>query len=299
MNWAHISELLVHALRRVAGGSFRALELGVVFYSLVYLLERASGGTTKPYRSRGFRQDLAYWFYYGSGLNQILFLAAFFSFLGPKLALLHLNIVTNLHPIARGILWIALADFTSYWVHRLQHSSRFLWAFHSTHHAQEELTFATTSRFHPVDHCISDILKFIPQMTLGATPLSWLPLYLVLEFVAITQHSQIKWRLGTLSRVLVTPWFHSFHHSTDPRHYDKNFGSLFSIWDRMFGTAVDGPEQPTEYGLRDIKMPTLLSTIVLPFGLLRQMYAQNSARSSNARNAIVISRSAADEPPSG
>jgi sterol desaturase/sphingolipid hydroxylase (fatty acid hydroxylase superfamily) len=300
MTWRHISELFLHYphLRSVAGGCIRALKYGVVFYFIVYLLERASGGTTKQYRTRGFLQDVAYWFYYRSGLNQLLFMAALFSFLGTRLAFLQLRIVGSLNPIVRGILWILLADFCSYWVHRLQHASRFVWAFHATHHAQEQLNFVTTIRFHPVDHFISDTLKFVPQLTLGASPMSWLPLYLAMEFITNTQHSRIKWRLGVLSRIFVTPWFHSFHHSTDQRHYDKNFGGLLTIWDHMFGTAVDAPEQPTEYGLRDIKMPTLLSTLVLPFGLLRQMYAKASSSSSNARTAIVVSRPA-DEPPSG
>ena len=180
----------------------------------------------------------------------------------------------------------------------LPRTACFVWAFHATHHAQEQLNFATTVRFHPVDHFISDTLKFVPQMTLGASPMSWLPLYLVMEFVLNTQHSRIKWRFGVLSRVFVTPWLHSFHHSTDPRHYNKNFGGLLSIWDHMFGTAVDAPEQPSEYGLEDVKMPTLVSTFVVPFRLLRQFNDQASSNSSNARNAIVIPRSAG-EPPRG
>jgi sterol desaturase/sphingolipid hydroxylase (fatty acid hydroxylase superfamily) len=300
MTLRHIGDVLLHyvPLRHVIHGCLLALIIGAVFYFLIYMLERASGGTTEQYRSRGFLQDVAYWFYYRSGLDRLLFTAALFSFLGTRLAFLQLRIVGNLHPIVRGILWILLADFCSYWVHRLQHASRFVWAFHSTHHAQEQLNFATTTRFHPVDHFISDTLKFVPQMTLGASPMSWLPLYLLMEFVLNAQHSRIKWRLGAVSRVFVTPWFHSFHHSTDPRHYNKNFGGLLSIWDHIFGTAVDAPEQPTEYGLRDIKMPTLLSTLLQPFGLLRQMYAQASSSSSNPRNAIAIPGSA-DEPPSG
>lgn len=285
-------------LRQVAHGCLRALAVGVVFYFLIYLLERMSGGATEQYRSRGFLQDVVYWFYYRSGLNQLLFMAALFSFLGPKLAFLHINIVSEFHPIVRGTLWILVADFTTYWVHRLQHASRFVWAFHSTHHSQEQLNFATTTRFHPVDHFISDTIKFFPPLMLGASPMTWLPLYLTMDFIAITQHSRITWRFGPLSRVFVTPRFHSFHHSSDPRHYDKNFGGLLSIWDYLFGTAVDDPEQPTEYGLKDIKMPTLRSTLLLPFETLRQTYGQASSDSSHGRNAIVISKSA-HEPPGG
>jgi sterol desaturase/sphingolipid hydroxylase (fatty acid hydroxylase superfamily) len=294
----HISELLLHSasLRGVASGFLRALAIGVVFYFLVYLLERASGGTTTQYHTPGFIHDVAYWFYYRSGLDQLLFMAVLFSFLSTKVAFLHLNLLGGLHPILRGALWILVGDFTSYWVHRLQHASRFLWAFHSTHHAQEQLNFATTTRFHPVDHFISNTLTFFPLLILGTSPMSWVPLYLASDFLAITQHSRIKWRLGALSRVLVTPWFHSFHHSTDPRHFQKNFGSGLSIWDRVFGTAVDAPEQPAEYGLTDVKMPTFMSTLSLPFRLLFQTYGPAWSSWYNTGKARLSSEPAGHPP---
>lgn len=275
-------------LRAIAHGTISALAIGIVYYFLIYLLERASGGSTKQYRSQGFVQDIVYWFYYASGLNRLLFMAALFSFLDSRLAILHLKMVDSMPVVVRGTVWILLGDFTTYWVHRLQHANRFVWAFHSTHHSQEQLNFATTTRFHPVDHFISDTIKYFPQLLLGASPMSWLPLYLMMEFISITQHSRIKWRFGPLSKVLVTPRFHSFHHSSDPRYFNKNFGGLLSIWDHIFGTAVDAPEQPTEYGLRDIKTPTLLSTLLLPFSLLRQMYVRVS---SDAQAAVTVTGS--------
>jgi sterol desaturase/sphingolipid hydroxylase (fatty acid hydroxylase superfamily) len=234
-------------------------------------------------------QDVAYWFYYRSGLHQLLFMAALFSFLGTRLAFLQLKMLGGLHPIVAGILWILIADFCDYWIHRLQHRSRFMWAFHSTHHVQEQLSFATSARFHPVDHFISNTIRFVPLLMLGVSPNNWLPFYLCANFILITLHSRIKWRFGALSRVFVTPWFHSFHHSTDPRHYNQNFGAFLSIWDHMFGTAVDAPAQPAAYGLPDVKMPTLLSTLVVPFRLLRQLYAQPSSHDSrNTRPAVEL-----------
>jgi len=253
------------------------LVLGVLYYFIVYLLERASGGTTKQYRSRGFLQDVAYWLYYRSGLNQLLFMAAVLGFLSAKLSFIQLSFVSKLHPVAQGTLWIVVADFCDYWVHRLQHRSRFMWAFHTMHHAQEQLNFATTARFHPVDHFISNTIRFVPMLMFGASPKSWLPVYFAIDLLTTTLHSRITWRFGALSRVFVTPRFHSFHHSADPRHYDKNFGGILCIWDHIFGTAVDAPEQPAKYGLTDVKMPTLVSTLVQPFRLLRQFYAPPSS----------------------
>jgi sterol desaturase/sphingolipid hydroxylase (fatty acid hydroxylase superfamily) len=290
MSWPTLASL-VHSpeLRSLSHGTLMALFVGVVFYCIVYFLERASGGPTKQYAKRGFLQDIVYWFYYRSGLHRLLFTTVLFGLLGPRIAFLRLPVLDHLSIVWRTLLWLLIADLSSYWVHRMQHASRFFWAFHATHHAQEDLNFMTTTRFHPVDHLLADTLKFVPQMALGASPLSWLPLYLTMDFLAITQHSRIAWRFGPLSKVLATPWFHSFHHSTDPRHYNKNFGGLFSFWDYLFGTAVDAPQQPAEYGLTDIKMPTLVSSLSKPFGLLYRTYFQKPAPSEAAARALAAS----------
>jgi sterol desaturase/sphingolipid hydroxylase (fatty acid hydroxylase superfamily) len=296
MMWRNLIELLQHSttLRSLAHGCGRALAVGIVFYFIVYLLERVSGGTTAQYRSRGFLQDVAYWFYYRSGLNNLLFMAGLFSFLSAKLTFLPLGFVHSLHPIVRGIIWFVADDFSVYWTHRLQHKWRFIWAFHATHHAQEQLSFATTARFHPVDFFFANTIRFVPLLVLGASPIGWLPLYLSTDFIATALHSRITWRFGLLSRVFVTPRFQSFHHSTDPRYYDKNFGGLLCIWDQMFGTAADAPEQPTEFGLPQVKMPTLTSTLVQPFRLLHRMYTP--ASSPNQISGAVVSKAAEEHP---
>jgi sterol desaturase/sphingolipid hydroxylase (fatty acid hydroxylase superfamily) len=249
-----------------------ALIAGTVFYVIIFRLERASGAPTDQNHGRSFLHDTFYWLYYRSGLNAVLFTAALFAFAAPKLRFLELTSVAALPIVLRTAVWLVVTDFTSYWVHRIQHAVPFVWAFHTTHHSQQKLNFATTTRFHPVDHFISDCLKFVPLLVLGASPLNWLPLYFTLDFIASTQHSQIAWRFGWLSKVIVTPRFHSFHHSARPDHYNKNFGALFSFWDYLFGTAVDAPEQPRAYGLIDTKMPTLWSTFVVPFQVLRRFY---------------------------
>jgi len=255
-----------------------AVAVGAVFYVVIFILERASGAPTSQYRSGGFLQDCCYWLYYRSGLNQFLFTAALFGFLTPKLRFLQIDLIAELPFVVRVLVWLVVSDFTSYWIHRLQHATSFTWAFHSTHHSQEQLNFATTTRFHPVDHLLSDTLKFVPLLLLGASPLNWVPLYFAFDFVAVTQHSRISWRFGRLSRVFVTPWFHSFHHSTDPAHYNKNFGAFLSVWDHLFGTAVDAERQPVAYGLVDTKMPTLLSTLVSPFILLKRADRRSRSR---------------------
>ena len=126
MSWPTLASL-VHSpqLRSLVHGTLKALFVGVIFYFIVYFLERASGGATEQYAKRGFLQDVAYWFYYRSGLHRLLFTAVLFSFMGPRIAFLRLPMLDLLPMIWRTLLWFLIADFSSYWVHRLQHASRF------------------------------------------------------------------------------------------------------------------------------------------------------------------------------
>ena len=52
-----------------------------------------------------------------------------------------------------------------------------------------------------------------------------------------------------LSYVFVTPDMHKFHHHYRAPWTDSNFGNVFSIWDRMFGTLVYADTSDIRYGL--------------------------------------------------
>jgi len=122
-------------------------------------------------------------------------------------------------------------------------------------------------------------LAFFPILVLGPTPEGWLPAYLVMEFLIALQHSEIPWRYGPLYRLVVSPSFHAYHHSTDSAHHNRHYGRMLSIWDFVFGTAVHDEKPPTEYGLTDRKMPTLVSQIGPPFlDAYRELRSSLSAR---------------------
>ncbi len=256
-----------------AKGCLKILAVGFCFYLLIYAIERAYKARTRNYGSRMFAHDVAYGFYYYSGLNKFLFTAAVFAALEQPLSFLDLKLLTPLPFVAQVTLYYVVADFVGYWIHRAEHHFRFLWAFHSTHHSQSKLTFATTFRFHPVEHFYQESLRYIPMRILGVEPMAWALVYLLIEFNTATQHTQIPWRLGPFYKVLATPTFHSYHHSIDPAHHNRNYGGLFSFWDYLFGTAVkDDVPKPVEYGLENVRPTSLWSTLVTPFRLLYAYY---------------------------
>ena len=68
-------------------------------------------------------------------------------------------------------------------------------------------------------------------------------------------HANVRLNLGPLRYILVTPQSHRVHHSREPEHRDKNFGFIFCIWDRIFGTQVTDAEVYPETGIEDVNFP--------------------------------------------
>jgi sterol desaturase/sphingolipid hydroxylase (fatty acid hydroxylase superfamily) len=145
-----------------------------------------------------------------------------------------------------------------YWLaHYLMHRVPVLWEFHKLHHTAEVLTPLTEWRQHPVELvwfplCSAAItggwLAVQDQLIgAGATPLGWFGgngLTLVLVFSLLHLRHTHLWiaATGVWGRIVQSPAHHQIHHSTDPRHHDKNLGLFLSIWDWAFGTLVV-PEQ--------------------------------------------------------
>lgn len=144
-------------------------------------------------------------------------------------------------------------DFMAFLLHYLMHKLPFLWAFHKVHHSATSLNPITQYRIHPIelllinirallvfgvvtgifdylsDHQVS-VLQF-----LGANVFSFIFLF----FGANLRHSHVRLKYWNwLEYILISPLQHQIHHSNAPRHYDKNMGSIFAIWDFLFGTLV-------------------------------------------------------------
>jgi sterol desaturase/sphingolipid hydroxylase (fatty acid hydroxylase superfamily) len=94
-------------------------------------------------------------------------------------------------------------------------------------------------------------------------------------------HSPIDVHFGPLRKVLVDNRFHRIHHSIEPRHFDKNFGVSFAIWDRWFGTAYDpAPDEWPQVGVEGIDPPrTIRDYLLLPFRADRVEHGADGATS--------------------
>ena len=257
----------------------------ILCFAVIFLIERIYGMKAGRYKSRVFAHDIAYAAYYKLGLIAV-FTVPLMGVLEPVLSQLSLNVLDSLPFPVQMIIYLLLGDFVQYWLHQAQHRVRFLWAFHSTHHTQEQLSFATFYRVHPVDVIIESTLVYISLRLLGNQPLVLYPfMTLVYELQAMLAHSLVPWKYGPLYKLFLSPTFHSFHHSTDPAHRNKNFcAGIFTFWDYLFGTAVkDDEPRPQHFGVPNLKSTSLWSSLVTtPMSVLLENHVGARQKSSSS-----------------
>ena len=156
--------------------------------------------------------------------------------------------LANLIPL--WLMWVlafVLIDLVFYIYHRLSHRVRLLWAIHMSHHSSEEMNFAVSLRqawFAP----LSKLPFFAVLPLLGMDPTIVVIAGVISTLWGVEGHTQIVDKLGPLELIFNTPSHHRVHHGANKEYIDKNYGNLFIIWDKMFGTFE--PEQaPVKYGL--------------------------------------------------
>jgi sterol desaturase/sphingolipid hydroxylase (fatty acid hydroxylase superfamily) len=150
--------------------------------------------------------------------------------------------------------WITLlffVDIMHYWLHRLGHSSRVFWAVHVNHHSSQHFNFTTGFRSGVLEPFYS-FLFFIPIAWAGFHPVDIFVMYSICEVWAILTHTEKIKKLGWLEYIFVTPSHHRVHHASNPKYLDKNMGTVFIIWDKLFGTfqpELPAPDyQPIRFG---------------------------------------------------
>lgn len=145
------------------------------------------------------------------------------------------------------ILCIITIDFFRYWSHRLTHVNRFWWATHVTHHNSEKYNLSVAFRLGWTQHI--KFIFFIPIVLMGFDPVLFFICHQIEVLYQFWIHTEYIRKLpAPIEYIFVTPSHHRVHHSTNDKYLDKNFGSTFIIWDRLFGT-FEAEEEQTLYGI--------------------------------------------------
>ena len=148
--------------------------------------------------------------------------------------------------------WIScfvLYDLAYYWKHRLGHEVALFWGSHVAHHQSEDFNLGTALRQTSIE--FHGFLFYIPFFLVGYPAeilFTVVSLNLIYQFWVHTEHVP---KVRALEWVLVTPSNHRVHHGRNDQYVDRNYGGVFIVWDRLFGTYQEEMEDdPVVYGLR-------------------------------------------------
>ncbi len=162
----------------------------------------------------------------------------------------HLALTSIPNTIIVYIIAFISLDFAGYWVHRLQHVTNFFWNGHIVHHSSEEFNLACALR-QSISAIVRTFAIFLLPAALLGVPAEVIgvvaPLHLFAQFWYHTQHIN---RMGFLEKIIVTPSHHRVHHAINPIYIDKNYGQIFIVWDKLFGTYQEElKDVPPVYGI--------------------------------------------------
>lgn len=185
------------------------------------------------------RVDVFYIWIKLSGISNVLFNLIFFGFGFYFLKEIESISIFKINNIFfQFIFAILLISFIEYVYHRILHSNYF-WELHKIHHAAEEMNIFTASREHPFVVSISILLISVPVGIFGVNPFIAILCKIIMGGYNLMIHSKVYILPNVFKNFLITTKDHHIHHSTMPDHFNKNFGNLFNIWDKIFGTYYD------------------------------------------------------------
>lgn len=169
-----------------------------------------------------------------------------------------LNFIAN--PAWKALLSFLLLDLMLYCWHRTSHSFDGLWMFHKVHHNDPYLNISTAFRLHIIEVLIITVLKSAYIVLFGVDKAIVLTNEALLTLFIMFHHTNVSFygekRLG---QVIIVPYLHRAHHSTERNEHDNNYGAVFSIWDRLFGTFIE--REPAKIGIKNSSPQTVLGLI--------------------------------------
>ena len=152
-------------------------------------------------------------------------------------------------------LWVWLAglliyDLCYYWHHRFGHTVALFWAAHVVHHQSEDYNLSTALR-QTSSGWIGGWLFYLPMAVMGFPPLVFGTVALIDLLYQYWVHTQQIGRLGWFDRWFCAPSNHRVHHTVNDKYLDRNYGGIFIVWDRLFGSFQEEDDaEPCVYGTR-------------------------------------------------
>ena len=164
-----------------------------------------------------------------------------------------LFVVPAMPLVAQMIVGLLLLDLVGAWLaHWVEHKTPLLWRLHLVHHSDTHIDTTTANRHHPGESVVRFVFTLLAVVVTGA-PMWMVFLYQSLS-VVLSQFNHANIALPpaldrALAWVIVSPDMHKVHHHYALPYTDSNYGNVFSVWDRLFGTFMDMDRARLVYGI--------------------------------------------------
>ncbi|MFM7802197.1 MAG: sterol desaturase family protein [Limnohabitans sp.] len=148
------------------------------------------------------------------------------------------------------VLALVLYDFCYYWYHRASHEVAFFWGGHVVHHQSQHYNLSTALRQTTSGVAIAWVF-YLPMALLGVPPLVFGIVALIDLLYQFWVHTEHVGKLGWFDRWFCSPSNHRVHHAVNDAYVDRNYGGIWVVWDRLFGSFKEEDErEPCVYGTR-------------------------------------------------
>lgn len=169
-------------------------------------------------------------------------------------------------PLAvQAVIGLLVLDLVGAWLpHFVQHKTPPMWRLHLVHHSDTNVDTTSANRHHPGESVVRFVFTTLAVVVAGA------PIWMVFLYQSVSvvlsqfNHANIALPAAldrALSWVIVSPDMHKVHHHYVLPYTDSNYGNVFSVWDRLFGTFRTMDRTTIVYGVDTHMDPTEHATI--------------------------------------
>jgi sterol desaturase/sphingolipid hydroxylase (fatty acid hydroxylase superfamily) len=202
--------------------------------------------------------------------------------------LLHL---LSLPPLPAAFLAIAALDLSFYAAHVSWHKVPALWRFHAVHHSDPAVDVTTTIRQHPGETLLRGAVLAAAIVAVGPSVAAFAVYRTAAALNGLLEHANLRIpRRLDAALALVTTWphYHKIHHSRAAAETDSNYGNLFSVWDRLFGTYTPSQRGAAVVcgldGLDRAELQTTAALLAQPFRAGRGARSRSLSSPEGARS---------------
>jgi sterol desaturase/sphingolipid hydroxylase (fatty acid hydroxylase superfamily) len=197
----------------------------------------------------GFFNDFALYTIAQSYILGIIIFTFIINYIDSYTGLSRLRLFSNVPIWLQLVFFTITHDFYIYWMHRWQHSNKYLWRLHEAHHSTKKVDWLSGSRSHAFEILINQTVEFLPIVLLGSPPEVAAYKGVISAVWGMYIHSNINVKTGWLQKIINGPEMHRIHHTTG-KGRNRNFATKLAIWDWIFNTAFTPREKAEDYGLK-------------------------------------------------